>query len=103
MVNEKVERWIASEAYREHNLTIAIVARQMGLPQRQLQEWLRQSEYGKLAGLVTTLRIEEAKRVLKQHSEWSTENAADVCGFSSREYFHRTFRQMTGTTPAIYQ
>ena len=67
MVNEKVERWIASEAYREHNLTVAIVARQMGLPQRQLQEWLRQSEYGKLAGLVTTLRIEEAKRVLKQH------------------------------------
>ena len=103
MVNEKVERWIASEAYREHNLTIAIVARQMGLPQRQLQEWLRQSEYGKLAGLVTTLRIEEAKRVLKQHPEWSTESVADYCGFSSREYFHRTFRQATGTTPANYQ
>ena len=103
MINEKVERWKASEAYREHNLTIAIVARQMGLPQRQLQEWLRQSEYGKLAGLVTTLRIEEAKRVLKQHPEWSTESVADYCGFSSREYFHRTFRQVTGTTPANYQ
>ena len=102
MVNEAVERWKQSEQYREHNLTIAIVARQMGLPQRQLQEWLRQSEYGKLAGLVTTLRIEEAKRVLKEHPDWSTESVADYCGFSSREYFHRTFQQYTGITPAKY-
>jgi methylphosphotriester-DNA--protein-cysteine methyltransferase len=26
-----------------------------------------------------------------------------IFGFSSREYFHRTFRQMTGSTPANYQ
>ena len=75
----------------------------MSMPQRHLQEWLRQSEYGKLAGLVTTLRIEEAKRVLKEHPDWSTESVADYCGFSSREYFHRTFRQLTGSTPANYQ
>ena len=102
-VHSSLEKWIASGHYREHNLTLGIVARQTGVSQRQLQEWLRQSEYGKLAGLVTTLRIEEAKRVLKEHPDWSTESVADYCGFSSREYFHRMFRQMTGSTPAHYQ
>ena len=102
-ITEAVDRWKANAHYREHNLTLGIVARQMGVPQRQLQEWLRQSEYGKLAGLVTTLRIEEAKRVLKEHPDWSTESVANYCGFSSREYFHRTFRQMTGMTPANFQ
>ena len=102
-ITEAVDRWKANAHYREHNLTLGIVARQMGVPQRQLQEWLRQSEYGKFAGLVTTLRIEEAKRVLKEHPDWSTESVANYCGFSSREYFHRTFRQMTGMTPANFQ
>jgi len=102
-ITEAVDRWKANAHFREHNLTLGIVARQMGVPQRQLQEWLRQSEYGKLAGLVTTLRIEEAKRVLKEHPDWSTESVANYCGFSSREYFHRTFRQMTGMTPANFQ
>lgn len=102
-IPEAIDRWKANAHYREHNLTLGIVARQMGVPQRQLQEWLRQSEYGKLAGLVTTLRIEEAKRVLKEHPDWSTESVANYCGFSSREYFHRTFRQMTGMTPANFQ
>lgn len=102
-ITEAVDHWKANAHYREHNLTLGIVARQMGVPQRQLQEWLRQSEYGKLAGLVTTLRIEDAKRVLKEHPDWSTESVANYCGFSSREYFHRTFRQMTGMTPANFQ
>ena len=111
IINEKIESWIADGHYRERNLTLGIVARQMGVPQRQLQEWLRQSEYGKLAGLVTTLRIEDAKRVLKEHPDWfkggswgmTDYSVASYCGFSSREYFHRTFRQMTGMTPANYQ
>jgi AraC-like DNA-binding protein len=103
LVKEAVERWKQSGAYKEHSLTLGIVARQMGVTQKQLQEWLRQSEYGKLAELVTSLRIEEAKRVLKEHPDWSTESVADYCGFSSREYFHRTFRQQTGMTPANYQ
>ncbi len=103
MFNERIKDWIASGHYREHNLTLSIVARQMGVPQKQLQLWLRQSEYKKLAGLVATLRIEEAKRVLKEHPEWSVESVADYCGFNDRKYFHQVFQQYTGTTPAKYQ
>lgn len=68
-----------------------------------LQEWLRQSEYRKLAGLVTKLRIEEAQRVLVEHRDWSVESVADYCGFNDRKYFHQVFQQYTGTTPAKYQ
>ena len=102
-LNSSLEAWIASGAYREHNLTLSIVARQIGVPQKQLQEWLRQSEYRKLAGLVTTLRIKEAQRVLVEHRDWSVESVADYCGFNDRKYFHQVFQQYTGTTPAKYQ
>ena len=102
-VEEAVEQWKASGAYCEHNLTLGVVARQMGVQQKQLQEWLRQSEYKKLAGLVASLRIEEAKRVLKEHPEWSVESVADHCGFNDRKYFHQVFLQHTGTTPAKFQ
>lgn len=102
-VENAVEQWTASESYKEHNLTLSVVARQMGVTRKQLQEWLRTSEYKNLAGLVTPLRINEAKRVLKVHNEWSIESVADHCGFSSREYFHRAFRDYTGMTPAKYQ
>ena len=103
MINKSIEAWIESGHYREHNLTLGIVARQMGVPQKQLREWLRQSEYGKLAELVASLRIEEAQRVLKAHPDWSIETVADHCGFNDRKYFHEVFRQHTGMTPLNYQ
>ena len=102
-LNSQLESWIAAGHYREHNLSLGIVARQMGVPQKQLQLWLRQSEYKKLAGLVATLRIEEAQRVLIEHRDWSVESVADYCGFNDRKYFHQVFQQLTGTTPAKYQ
>ena len=103
ILHSSLDKWIASGAYREHNLSLGIVARQMGVPQKQLQMWLRQSEYKKLAGLVATLRIEEAQRVLIEHRDWSVESVADYCGFNDRKYFHQVFQQLTGTTPAKYQ
>ena len=102
-IHSSLDRWIESGHYREHNLTLSIVARQMGVPQKQLQEWLRQSEYKKLAGLVSSLRIKEAQRVLIEHRDWSVESVADYCGFNDRKYFHQVFQQYTGTTPAKFQ
>lgn len=102
-VAEAVKQWKASSAYREHNLTLGVVARQMHVPGRQLQLWLRQSEYGKLATLVTALRIEESKRVLREHPEWTIDSVADHCGFNSRKYFYQVFMEQTGITPARYQ
>ena len=101
-IEKTVAQWKKSGAYREHNLTLSSAARQMGIPQKQLRLWLRQSPYGKLATLVTTLRIEEAKTLLTTHPEWTIDYVADHCGFNSREYFHQVFQEQTGTTPAKY-
>jgi transcriptional regulator GlxA family with amidase domain len=98
-----MKQWKKSGVYREHDLTLSSVAHQMNIPQKQLRLWLRQSAYGKLATLVTTLRIEEAKSMLAGHPEWTIDYVADYCGFNSREYFHQVFLEKTGTTPAKYQ
>ena len=97
-----VEQWMNSDAYCEHNLTLNTVARQMHVSRKKLQLWLRQSEYGKLATLVTTLRIERAKELLKENPNWTIDSVASHCGFNSRKYFHQVFMEQTGTTPARY-
>ena len=102
-VEKALEQWTAEGAFRQHNLTLGIVAKQMHVSVRQLQLWLRQSEHHKLATLMNHLRVEDAKQVMGEHPDWSTESVADYCGFSSRQYFHQIFVQHTGTTPAKFQ
>ena len=102
-ISEAIESWKLSGAYRQRNLTLSTVAQQMDIPQKELQEWLHLSEHKKLSGLVTTLRIAEAQRLLKEHADWSVEDVADYCGFNDRKYFHEVFRQQTGVTAQKYQ
>ena len=102
-VEKALKQWTAEGAFRQHNLTLGIVAKQIHVSLRLLQLWLRQSEYHKLATLMNHLRVEDAKQVLGEHPDWSTESVADYCGFSSRQYFHQIFVQHTGTTPAKFQ
>lgn len=51
---------------------------------------------------LTSLRIDEAKRLLREHPDWSNDTIAQLCGFSSRSYFQNVFRKQTGITPAQF-
>jgi len=51
---------------------------------------------------MTSLRIDEAKRILTEKPDWSNEAVAQHCGFSDRSYFQKKFKEFTGMTPADY-
>ena len=98
-----VEQWTARGGHRTAGITSPVAAAEMGIARYQLTAWVKQSGYESFSRWMTALRIDEAKRVLLEHSDWGTEAVADYCGFTSREYFHRIFKEHEGVTPAQYQ
>ena len=52
---------------------------------------------------VTNFRIEEAKRLMKEHPEMKLQEIAEQSGFSSAVVFSRTFVRETGVTPTEWQ
>ena len=96
-----VERWIECGGYLKSGMNMPSVASEIGIPQYQLSGWLRQQNC-KYSEWMTSLRIEEAKRVIKAHPDWSNESVAEHCGFSDRTYFQKKFKEKTGMTPADY-
>lgn len=96
-----VERWIECGGYLKSGVNMPSVASEIGIPQYQLSGWLRQQNC-KYSEWMTSLRIEEAKRVIKSHPDWSNESVAEHCGFSDRTYFQKKFKEKTGMTPADY-
>jgi len=98
-----VEQWTARGGHRKAGITSPVAAAEMGIPRYQLTAWVKQSGHESFSRWMTALRIDEAKRVLLEHPDWSSETVADYCGFNSREYFHRIFKEQQGMTPAQYQ
>ena len=97
-----IERWIEKGGYRQNGITMPAAAEAIGIPRYALSAWLKQHDTT-YANWMTDLRIEEAKRVIKEHPDWNNESISDHCGFSDRTYFQRKFKEKTGITPSQYQ
>lgn len=100
-IEEAVEEWIKRGGHLQSGMKMPGTAEAIGVPQYHLSVWLKQQGL-RYSEWLTMLRIEEAKRVMKQHPDWSNETIAFQCGFHDRSYFQTIFKKTTGLTPAQY-
>ncbi len=102
-VEDVAAQWVVTGGHLHQGLNIQTVADEMHLPRPLLTAWLKTTEWELFATWLTHLRIEEAKKVLREHRDWNNDYVAQHCGFSNRQYFHKKFKELTGLTPSEWQ
>lgn len=97
-IGEAISRWMAQGGYRKSGLLQPLAAADIGIPKYLLKEWLRQQNL-KYSEWIAGLRVEEAKRIIQEHPDWSNDTVAQHCGFADRTVLQRTFKKVEGITP----
>ena len=92
---------MAAGGHLTNGITSPLAAEAMGIPRDQLTEWVKASGYASFSRWIISMRVEEAKRTLLEHRDWSNETVADHCGFS-RSHFQKTFKKETGMSPSEF-
>lgn len=88
-------------AYRDPDLTLARLARRLGLPAKMLSAAINRSTGGNISRYVNGYRIRHACRLL---DDGDTVTAAMLAsGFNTKSNFNREFLRVTGTTPSAYR
>ncbi len=96
-IDEAVEKWIERGGHLRLELKLPLAAEDIGIRKHRLTCWLHQNGK-KYTEWIAELRIEEAKRLIKLHPDWTNETIAQHCGYTDRSFF-RTFKKLTGMTP----
>jgi AraC-like DNA-binding protein len=102
-VERAIKEWVLQGGHLKNGINMAQVVKELGVPRYQLTQWLRSTEWELFNPWLTHLRLEEAKKLLEEHSGWSNDTIAERCGFSSRSYFQTVFKKSTGLSPTEYQ
>lgn len=100
-VEQAVATWQAGGGHLRSGLLQPIAAAAIGVPKYQLMNWLH-SKGMKYSEWIAALRIDEAKRIIEEHPEWSNDAVAEHCGFADRTVLQRTFKRVTGMTPTQF-
>ena len=100
-VEQAVEAWKARGGYCQTGLLQPLAAQAIGISRYRLTAWLHQQGL-KYTEWIAQLRVEEAKRTIVAHPDWSNDAVAQHCGFTDRTVLQRTFKRIEGITPQKY-
>lgn len=100
-VEQAVEAWKARGGYCQTGLLQPLAAQAIGISRYRLTTWLHQQGL-KYTEWIAQLRVEEAKRIIAAHPDWSNDAVAQHCGFTDRTVLQRTFKRIEGITPQKY-
>lgn len=93
---------VITERYRDVELDLAGVAREIAAPPARLSQVLNQEVGVSFRQLLRQTRIEEAKRLLASQ-KYSVKEVAALVGFTDCHYFSRTFKELTGVSASAFR
>ncbi|MEM7380883.1 MAG: helix-turn-helix domain-containing protein [Bacteroidota bacterium] len=101
-VNEYVT---ANQRFLDPNFSLEKLAEEIDIGTSTLSRIINQHAEKNFSDYVNSLRVEEAKKLLKD-DEFNAYTVVAIgleCGFNSKSTFYSAFRKFTGQTPTAYQ
>lgn len=97
MVEGLLNDWRQKQGFATSDLNSITLSARLKLPKRLLVQYLREAEGKTFRIWLSDLRLEEAKKLITEHPEYSNETIAEACGFS-RSHLQVKFKESTGLT-----
>ena len=100
---EKVDNWIKTDGYVQQRLTIKELSEILHTNRTYLSAYIKTTYKMTFREWITSLRLEYAKNMLKEHPEINIQKLTESSGFLSRSNFIKLFSEKEGCTPAKWK
>lgn len=100
---EKVDNWIKTDGYVQQGLTIKELSKILYTNRTYLSAYIKTTYKMTFREWITSLRLEHAKNILKEHPEINIQKLAESSGFLSQSNFIKLFSEKEGCTPAKWK
>lgn len=100
---ERVDNWIKTDGYVQQGLTIKELSEIFYTNRTYLSAYIKTTYKMTFREWITSLRLEYAKNILKEHPEINIQKLAESSGFLSRSNFIKSFTEKEGCTPGKWK
>ena len=100
---ERVDNWIKTDGYVQQGLTIKELSEILYTNRTYLSAYIKTTYKMTFREWITSLRLEYAKNILKEHPEINIQKLAESSGFLSQSNFIKLFSEKEGYTPAKWK
>lgn len=99
----RINAWMASEGYIKPGISLNDLSAQLCTNRTYLSEYINHIFGVTFREWISDLRIEYAKRLMKQQPQMKMQEISEASGFLSLSHFTRTFSAKEGCSPAKWR
>ena len=98
-LDKALRKWVEDKRYREYDLSRDDVAAQLNTSGEFLNAYMTEVLKSDFNTWRTSLRIEDAKKILLENRDLPAEIVGQMVGIGDRSNFHRQFTKVAGCSP----
>ena len=102
-LERRINEWIEQEGFCQPGLTLKDLSDQLCTNRTYLSEYINTVHHVNFRDWITDLRIEFAKRRMKECPQQKMFEISESSGFGSLSHFTKTFSDKEGCTPALWR
>lgn len=103
IIQNSLDQWCAEAGYKDSAVNMLTLSRTLCIPKGELTLFFEQRMRSTFRIWLSEIRFNAAKKMMLQYPDYSNDIISAECGFSSRTYLYRVFKQKEGCTPTEWR
>lgn len=102
-IQAALDKWCADMGYKDSSVNMLTLSHLLDINKNELTQFFSQCQNTTFRIWLSEIRFNAAKRMMKEYPDYSNDIISSECGFSSRSYLYRVFKEKEGCTPIAWR
>lgn len=102
-IQAALDKWCADMGYKDSSVNMLTLSHSLDINKNELSQFFSQCQNTTFRIWLSEIRFNAAKKMMKKFPDYNNDIISAECGFSSRSYLYRIFKEKEGCTPVEWR
>lgn len=103
IIQAALDKWCADMGYKDSSVNMLTLSHSLDINKNELSQFFSQCQNTTFRIWLSEIRFNAAKKMMKEFPDYNNDIISAECGFSSRSYLYRIFKEKEGCTPVEWR
>ena len=102
-IKEMLDKWCEKSGYKDTTVNMFTLSRSLNISKNELSRYFTSCLNSTFRIWLAEIRFEAAKKMMLDYPDYNNDIISAECGFSSRSYLYRIFKEKEGCSPTVWR
>lgn len=102
-IQSSLDQWCDNHGYKDTAVNMPTLSNTLDIPRHELTQFFAEYRNTTFRIWLSEIRLNAAKKMMQDYHDYSNDIISSECGFSSRSYLYKIFKEKEGCTPNLWR